>query len=363
MVDRRLIPVHSCFPTANDPPIPAPDETEQVSLEDSQGLVNRRSPLPLEFLHRIQSIVPAASCRPVLDSFEITKQVSFRINELVRPASEVLTAIAELAVPIQPVEWLTNREGVVLAYWTTAEFKSVLTHSPLADEGSIYLQNLSSMLAPYVLNPQPGETVLDLAAAPGGKTIQMAQQMLNQGHLSAVEAVRNRMFKLQANLKRGNVLICKTYLTDGRTVGNKTPGRFDRILLDAPCSSEARIHCQNPQSWSTWSLRKLRETSRKQIGLLKAAIRAVKPGGMVLYCTCSFAPEENEQVVDKVLRKFGDAVALEPIELPIANQQPGLTSFGETEYDPRLSATRRVLPDHLMDAFYLAKLVKNLPTD
>jgi len=316
--------------------------------------------LPNEFLNRLQQIVPNPFYPQLLASFLETKQVSFRINELVRPVDEVLQLLEPLAVPLQPIDWLTNQAGEVLAYSTTAEFKSRLTHNSLADDGSIYLQNPSSMLAPLVLNPQPGELILDLAAAPGGKTIQIAQQMLNQGQLSAVEAVRSRMYKLQANLKRANVQICKTYLTDGRTVGNKTPNRFDRILLDAPCSSEARIHCHDPDSWSTWSLRKLRETSRKQFGLLKAAIRALKPGGVLLYCTCSFAPEENEQIVNKVLKKFGDQISIAPIDLPIPNLQPGLTSFGEFQYDPCLELTWRVLPNALMDAFYLAKLVKQV---
>lgn len=99
--------------------------------------------------------------------------------------------------------------------------------------------------------------MLDLAAAPGGKTLQMAAMMQDRGRIAAVEAVRTRMFKLQANLRRHGPTIVKTYLTDGRTVGRKTPERFDRVLLDSPCSSEARFQRADPGSWRHWSLCKL----------------------------------------------------------------------------------------------------------
>lgn len=323
------------------------------------GFEELRSGLPGEFVDRLMKIVPQPSLRSVLESFAVAKRVSFRINDLVGRTTETLTALEELTVPLQPIEWLTDGEGSVIAWSTPAEFKPILTHSDIAESGRIYLQNLSSMLAPLVLDARPGESVLDLAAAPGGKTIQLAQQMQNQGSLSAVEAIRKRMFKLQANLKRGGVAICKTYLTDGRTVGKKTPGRFDRVLLDAPCSSESRIRCHDPSSWETWSLRKLRETSRKQIGLLKAAVHATKPGGTIVYCTCSFAPEENEQVVDRVLRKFAGRLRLVPVELPISNVQSGLTKFETNQFDASLEKTVRVLSDRQADAFYIAKLIKD----
>jgi 16S rRNA (cytosine1407-C5)-methyltransferase len=109
------------------------------------------------------------------------------------------------------------------------------------------------MLAPLALAPRPGETVLDLAAAPGGKTLQLAALMQNSGRLSAVEAVKGRFFRLRANLERGGVTNARTFLMDGRAVGRKCPEMFDRVLLDAPCSSEARFSRLDPRSWAHWS--------------------------------------------------------------------------------------------------------------
>jgi 16S rRNA (cytosine1407-C5)-methyltransferase len=283
-----------------------------------------------------------------------------------------LSELESLTVPVAPIPWVTNIEKQVVGFQTAREHRDQLTHSSIVDEGKIYIQNCSSMLAPMVLNPQPDETVLDLAAAPGGKTTQLAQLMNNQGILSAVEAVRKRMFKLQANLKRCGVKNARTYLTDGRTVGRKTPERFDRVLLDAPCSSESRFRTGDPTSWATWSPRKLRETSRKQVGLLKAAVHATKIGGEVLYCTCSFAPEENERTVHQVLKKLGNAIEVLPIDLQrfetvdshssaasvAANSMAGWPRFDGQEFNPQVAHCLRVLPNELLDAFFLARIRK-----
>ncbi len=317
--------------------------------------------LPAEFVERLKRIVPEDRFCDILASFSQPKRVAFRINSLICPRRETMAALQRLNIPCEPIAWLVDSQDEPIGYLTDREHRAQLTHSDLADSGRIYLQNPSSMLAPWLLDARPGETVLDLAAAPGGKTTQLAEQMQNTGQLSAVEAVRSRMFKLTANLKRCGVVHCKTYLTDGRTVGKKTPNRFDRVLLDAPCSSESRFRADDPVSWATWSLRKIRETSRKQIGLLKAAVHATKVGGTIVYCTCSFSPEENEAVLDKVLRRFEEAIELVPIQLPLSNQQAGLTAFENSTYDPQIANAIRILPNDRMDGFFLAKLVKKHP--
>jgi 16S rRNA (cytosine1407-C5)-methyltransferase len=331
---------------------------DRTSMSTIDPATRARQLLPPPFVARLAQIIEAYQLNRVLASFAEEKRFSFRINGLVGSAEETLVQVRQLGVDYEPVPWLVDEQVSPIAFVADRIWRERLTHSDLIEQGRVYLQNLSSMIAPWILGAAPEETVLDLAAAPGGKTIQLAQQMKNTGQLSAVEAVRNRMFKLQANLMRCNVTNCKTYFTDGRTVGQKTPERFDRVLLDAPCSSESRFRVDEPASWETWSLGKIRETSRKQIGLLKAAIHAAKIGGTILYCTCSFAPEENEQVVDKAIRKFGDAIEIVPFEIPFCHLQSGLTKWGEQTFDDRLAHTRRILPDAVFDAFYLAKIVK-----
>ena len=145
-------------------------------------------------------------------------------------------------------------------------------------------------------------------------------------------------------------------MRDGRGVGRAVPDRFDRVLLDAPCSSESRMRWQDVKTYQHWSLRKVRETQRKQKSLLRSAYAALKPGGVLLYCTCSFAPEENELVVEALLRKT-DAQLL-PIENLPQHSVPGLTHWSGKSLSSQLQQSRRILPNGIWDGFYLARIIK-----
>ncbi|GAB4137457.1 MAG: RsmB/NOP family class I SAM-dependent RNA methyltransferase [Thermogutta sp.] len=309
-------------------------------------------PFPSPFLERLAGLVPPDRFERTLRALTEPKRVGFRVNRLRADRGEVEEALRQEGVEYTPVPWLPD------AYTAGAECRSRLVRSPLFSTGRICLQNLSSMTAVHVLDPQPGEEVLDLAAAPGGKTLLLAQRMQNRGRIAAVEAIRERLYKMQAVLKTGGAANVKTYWTDGRTVGRKTPERFDRVLLDAPCSGESRFHAADPASFARWSLRKISECARKQVGLLRSALAAAKVGGVVVYCTCSFAPEENEAVIDAALHDWEDAVALEPISLPVDNLQPGLARWGEHAFHPAVISAVRILPTEEMDGFFLCRLRK-----
>jgi 16S rRNA (cytosine1407-C5)-methyltransferase len=222
--------------------------------------------------------------------------------------------------------------------------------------GSIYIQNPSSYVAAKVLRPQPGEEVLDLAAAPGGKTIAMAAMMNNQGRIAAVEPVRGRFHHLRANVARCGVRIAEFYQKDGRKVGALVPQRFDRVLLDAPCSSESRMRWSEPDTYRHWSLKKVKECQRKQKGLLRSAFESLKPGGRLLYCTCSFGPEENELVVAHLLRR--STAVLLPVTVAAPKQVAGLTAWRGKALPADMARTVRILPDQCWDGFFLALLCR-----
>lgn len=311
--------------------------------------------LPAAFADRLTRILPADRLDGVLASFAAVKDVAFRINTLKAQPDAVLAGLRAAGLEPRPVAWSP------LAWVVDAAAKRALTETPAFYQGEIYIQNLASQLAPLALAPQPGEMVLDLAAAPGGKTCQMAALMDNQGWLSAVEPVRDRYFRLKHNLDQQGVSIAHCYQKDGRAVGALTPERFDRVLLDAPCSSEARFDLNDPDSMAHWSPGKVREVAHKQKRLLLSAIHALKPGGVLVYSTCSFAPEENECIVHAALHKLGDAVEVTPVEIPVLHQ-PGLTEWDGKTLNPQLAHSVRVLPDSLVDGFYLARLVKQRST-
>jgi len=307
--------------------------------------------LPAEFTDRLRRLLPAENHEQVLQTFHRPKTTTFRVNPLKSDAETLRRALEASGLHPEPVSWLPG------AFRLPDDERRALTEHDAFYDGLLYIQNLSSMLAPLILDPRPGEQVLDLAAAPGGKTLMMAGMMEDRGWISAVEPVNERFHKLKRNIETAGATIVHTYRKDGRGVGRAVPGRFDRVLLDAPCSSEAKFSTLRPKSFAFWSLRKIRESQKLQKRLILSAWDALRPGGRLLYSTCSFAPEENEAVVDFLLDKKADARLL-PVELPIDHAMPGLTGWEKRHYRDELSRTRRILPDREMDGFFLALIEK-----
>ncbi|WP_456391675.1 RsmB/NOP family class I SAM-dependent RNA methyltransferase [Nitratifractor sp.] len=310
-----------------------------------------RQGLPPEFIERLQRILTPDAFEEILRTFHMSKETTFRVNPLKSDADSLKKELESLDLHPETIDWLPG------AFRVPEDERRALTESNAFYEGRLYIQNLSSMLAPLLLAPEPGERILDLAAAPGGKTLMMAGMMENRGWISAVEPVRERFHKLRANIDRAGASCVHTYLKDGRGVGRALPERFHRVLLDAPCSSEAKFSTLRPQSYAFWSRRKIRESRKLQRRLILSAWESLKPGGRLLYSTCSFAPEENEEVVDFLLRKNPQARLL-TIDLPVENSMPGLLRWEKKSFDPSLSRSRRILPTREMDGFYLALIQK-----
>jgi NOL1/NOP2/sun family putative RNA methylase len=257
---------------------------------------------------------------------------------------------AEFKVVGQPVEGAPGMWQVPRA--------SGFTNSEAAQLGRVYIQNPSSYLAVRLLDPQPGEEILDLAAAPGGKTIAIAAAMANTGRVAAVEPVKQRFHRMRANLERCGVTNVDFYQRDGRGVGRAVGERFDRVLLDAPCSSEARMRWNDPSTYAHWSLRKIKETQRKQKSLLRSAYASLKPGGVLVYSTCSYAPEENELVVQHLLRRTAAEIERLNSDLVPDHSIAGLNHWKGKDLRAELTATVRVLPRDAWDGFYLARISK-----
>lgn len=287
-----------------------------------------------------------------MDSFGAPRSTAFRVNTLVAQVDEVADVLVAAGLTVSPVSWMPSAFTVA-----AADRESLLDSRPYR-EGLIYVQNLSSMVPPLSLDAQPGEEILDLAAAPGSKTHQMACAMRNTGRITAVEVVRARYYKLRDNMERLGADCVRPFFQDGTRTWRHRPEFFDRVLLDAPCSSEGRFRSDTPETTKYWSTRKVSEMARKQRRLLYSAIRCLKPGGSVVYSTCSFSPEENEMVVHKLVAKFGGAIRIAPIPFELPQFRSGLTSWRGREFDKSMSMTRRIIPDASMDGFFVARLVK-----
>jgi 16S rRNA (cytosine1407-C5)-methyltransferase len=209
-----------------------------------------------------------------------------------------------------------------------------------------------------VLNPHSEDLVLDVCAAPGSKTTQMALMMKNRGEITALDSVKNRFYKLKAVCTLMGALNVKCLLTDARRF-RAGDTLFDKIMVDAPCSSEGRFTTLDKDSFGYWSPRKIKEMAHKQKGIILSAARCLKPGGFLVYSTCTFAPEENETVVDWFLRKTKGEFTLEPFDLPGVPRYPALKSYENRTYTQDLSFCWRVLPDGIFSGFFIARFFKH----
>ena len=312
--------------------------------------------IPGEFLERLKHIVPEQRYADVVEWMASPRATSFRVNSLKASLEDVVHRLLDEGLEMHDVPWNAD------AKWVGHEQRSALLASQVYRDHHVYIQNLSSMVPPLLLDPQPGEHVLDLTAAPGSKTLQMACMMRQQGELAAVEIVKDRFFKLRDNLKVQGATEVKTYLKDGRGVWRHRPEYFDRVLLDAPCSSEGRFRADTPQTFAYWSLRKIKEMVRKQKRLLNSAVHSLKPGGRLVYSTCSFAPEENEAILTDMMRRYGDALMIVPCDVDMENLEAGLLSWQGKSFHPDVKNARRILPTYTMDGFFVAVITKHAST-
>jgi len=314
--------------------------------------------LPAVFLTRLKEQFGEETYKNLMTFFSLRRPTTLRANTLKMSSENLYQQLTAAGVELQPVAW--NH----LAYIVKDVSLKELTENPLYLNGSFYVQSLSSMLPPIVLDPQPGEKVLDLTAAPGSKTTQMAAMMNNSGEIIANDVSPIRLFKLTANLRMQGVNNTYTRRGPGEYFWKKNPEFYDRVLVDVPCTMEGRINCNEPKSYQDWSEQKIRDLSVRQQHLLRSAITSCKVGGTIVYSTCTLAPEENEGVVDWLLQRERDTVQVEPIAIPGIQGMAGLPSWQGQTYDPQVKNSLRILPSGTMEGFFVAKFRKigsNMP--
>jgi 16S rRNA (cytosine1407-C5)-methyltransferase len=187
--------------------------------------------------------------------------------------------------------------------------------------------------------------VLDLAAAPGSKTTQLAALMGNRGTILAIEPDQVRLERLAYNVRLQGCTIVELRRGWGEKVGAELPGAFDRVLLDAPCSGEGRFTAGEPRTWRSWSRRTVPECARLQRKLLASAAQALKPGGVLVYSTCTLNVDENEAIVEAALAT--GALAVETIPVKVPGALAGLRG---------MTAAIRILPDRDHEGFFVCRL-------
>lgn len=301
-----------------------------------------------QLLERWKLILPPEALACALGSIQTASATSIRLNPLRAKPTDTLAALRASGLSLDPVDWCD------LAFTTQATARELQAH-PTHAEGAFHIQSLSSMIPALLLDPKPGESTLDLCAAPGSKTSQLAAMMNNQGQLTAVDSSRPRHYRLREVLRiLGAQATC--ICASGERWGRGHPGQFDRVLVDAPCSGEGRIHTGDGAALNDWSLAKVRRLASLQKSLLHSAIDALRPGGTLVYSTCTFAPEENELVLQRALDRYGDRIEIVPITVALPSSCPALTAWMGHELHPSIAQARRILPP--LEGFFVAAIRK-----
>ena len=305
--------------------------------------------LPTEFLEKLKKIYPQ-SFPKICETFLRKKEQTFRINYLKTDLAHLKEDLDREGIRYRELHWPKG------SFILRSENKD-LQRSSVYIDGKIYMQNVSSMIPPMILEPKKGERILDLCAAPGAKTSQIASIAGSDIELVAVEKLEIRHQKLLATLRiQGLRDFVRVLLADGTGIRKEyAPGYFDKVLVDAPCSGEALFYMRDPKTFRPWAQKRVKALSHAQKDLLYSGISALRAGGVLVYSTCTFSPEENEEVVDWALNKFED-LHLAPMDLPVQNKVRGLTSWEGKTFSKDLSLTLRILPNEYMEGFYLAKI-------
>lgn len=313
--------------------------------------------LPEELKSRLGRIFPADIARATERTF-IERPTTFRCNTLLGDSKDVLRELQRDGFTVRRLNWYGD--GFILTNRSQRELAKLQIYK----QGRIYLQSLASMVPPLILAPLPGERVLDMTAAPGSKTSQIAAMMRRRGELVACELdsirferLRHNMHLLGVSSENDNYLSLVRGDANQLTIPSQG-GHFDRILLDAPCSAESRIVLKDRRTYGFWSISNIRKRSAEQLTLLRTAWNLLRPGGVLVYSTCTFAPEENEGVISKFLKDVTGAQIEAIPQLPALRVLPGLANWEGLELHPGVKQTVRIVPSDDIEGFYIAKVRK-----
>ncbi len=276
----------------------------------------------------------------IIQGYSKKRKTTLRVNTIKTKGETVKEALKQQNIELQEVDWY--KEAIILKDCQEQEIQQL----PMYEKGEIYLQSLSSMLPPLIVAPKSKETILDMAAAPGGKTTQMANLSNNEAMITACEKNKIRAERLKYNLQKQGATRVNVMVEDARKLDNFFC--FDKILLDAPCSGSGTILLKQNQLEKNFTQELVSRSIQTQKELLKKAIHLVKEQGEIVYSTCSILKEENEEIIKEILKN--PKVELVPIQKEKLGNLPFLPVT--------LEGTICLKPNELYEGFFVAKLRK-----
>lgn len=276
--------------------------------------------------------------KEIIEEYQTKRKTTLRINTIKSNIEEIKKDLEKEKIEYETVKW--SEEALVIK---NADEKTI-QEMEIYKNGKIYLQSLSSMLPPIILEPKEGTDILDMAAAPGGKTTQIAALTNNKAHITACEKNKIRVERLKYNVDKQGATCVFIMPKDSRFIDDFFS--FDQILLDAPCSGSGTLDYNDANVEKYFTEQLIERSSKTQKTLLSKAIKLLKPGHEMVYSTCSILDCENEDVVSSVI-KHGN-IEIVPINFEGMEELPILPT--------KISGTLCVKPTELYEGFFVAKI-------
>lgn len=276
----------------------------------------------------------------IIEGYNQKRFTTLRVNTLKAKVSYICSVLSENNIEYEKVSW--NNEALIIKNANEIDIKELEIYK----NGEIYLQSLSSMMPAIILEPKENEDILDMTAAPGGKTTQIAALTNNKANITACEMNSVRADRLKYNVEKQGATSVTVLKEDSRRLNDYFS--FDKILLDAPCSGSGTILLNNERTYKNFSENLVKKTIKSQKDLLKKAIKILKPGHELVYSTCSILKQENENIIKEIIEK-GQAEVM-PINEEKLKDIPKLKS--------NIDGALTVCPNEYYEGFFVAKLRK-----
>lgn len=296
--------------------------------------------LPEFFIEELNKQYGNELTSKIVKGYSCRRNVTLRVNTIKTSVEKVEEILKENNIEYSKVSW--SSEAIIIENSLEKDIEELEIYK----NGEIYMQSLSSMLPPIILEPKEGKDILDMAAAPGGKTTQMAALTNNKSHITACEMNNIRIEKLKYNIEKQSANCVYIMQKDSRNIDDFFS--FDQILLDAPCSGSGTLSLEDKNLEKYFTSKLIEKSVKSQVALLKKAIRILKPGGTMVYSTCSILSRENEEVLNTALR--GTKAEIIPIEFEGKEHVTTLPTS--------ISGTLCVCPTELYEGFFVAKIIK-----
>lgn len=278
--------------------------------------------------------------KEILEGYRTKRKVTIRVNTLKTDVDTIKSKLSQEKIGYETISWSDN--ALILNNVTEKDIRNL----EIYQNGEIYLQSLSSMLPPIILKPDENMDILDMCAAPGGKTTELAALSQNKAHITACEMNHIRLERLKYNIEKQGASCVYVMQKDARIIDDFFS--FDSVLLDAPCSGSGTLNVNDAKLEKTFTMQLINKCRSTQLQLLKKAIKILKPEKEMIYSTCSILSLENEEIINSILKT--EKVEIVPI------------TFNGIEdlflLPTAIEGTLCVCPNELYEGFFIAKIKK-----